>query len=94
MTILKSFLRHISDLEAEFGFLTKLNDSTTMKGKCYAGTEEFILPICSKYCNNNRKIDYNSKYPGRTEWVEIQLTNEISLERVPREAITNFSLRM
>ena len=59
-----------------------------------AGTEEFILPICSKYCNNNRKIDYNSKYPGRTEWVEIQLTNEISLERVPREAITNFSLRM
>ena len=23
-------------VEAEFGFLTKLNDSTTMKGKCYA----------------------------------------------------------
>ena len=23
-------------LRAEFGFLTKLNDSTTMKGKCYA----------------------------------------------------------
>ena len=22
-------------LRAEFGFLTKLNDSTTMKGKCY-----------------------------------------------------------
>ena len=22
-------------VEAEFGFLTKLNDSTTMKGKCY-----------------------------------------------------------
>ena len=25
-------------LRAEFGFLTKLNDSTTMKGKCYATT--------------------------------------------------------
>ena len=25
-------------LRAKFGFLTKLNDSTTMKGKCYAFT--------------------------------------------------------
>ena len=57
------------------------------------GTEEFILPICST-CNNNRTIDYNSKYPGRTKWVEVQLTEEISLERVPREAISNFSIRL
>ena len=30
-------------VEAEFGFLTKLNDSTTMKGKCYGSILRFLL---------------------------------------------------
>ena len=29
-------------VEAEFGFLTKLNDSTTMKGKCY--DDNYLVP--------------------------------------------------
>ena len=37
-------------LRAEFGFLTKFNDSTTMKGKCYAITiaEKLISEKYSK----------------------------------------------
>ena len=30
-------------LRAEFGFLTKLNDSTTMKGKCYDVRYNFFI---------------------------------------------------
>ena len=36
-------------LRAEFGFLTKLNDSTTMKGKCYG----FILIFFACLFNSN-----------------------------------------